>query len=67
MLDDILPLTPAHWVLYGLTGDLTAEQARQLWRPYLDLVERVQAGEDVRKPAKRNGQRKANGRKGGAR
>lgn len=58
-----LPITPPHLVLYGLAGDLTPAQARQLWRPVLDLVERVQAGDDVSKPPKR----KADRRRGGAR
>ena len=63
---DFLPINPAHLVLYGLAGDLTPAQARLLWRPFLDLVDRVQAGEDVSTPSKRT-QRKADRRRGGAR
>lgn len=63
---DFLPINPAHLVLYGLAGDLTPAQARLLWRPFLDLVERVQAGEDVSQPPKGT-RRTAKARRGGAR
>lgn len=61
-----LPLTANHLVLYAFAGGLTGEQAQAARRPFHDLVDRVQAGEDVSKPAKRN-QRKADRRRGGAR
>lgn len=41
-----LPVSPVHLVLYGLIGALAEEQAKKLWRPLLDMVERVEAGED---------------------
>lgn len=47
------PTTPSHVVLYGLIAALSEVQARQLWRPLLELVEATEKPDDTTKPLAR--------------
>lgn len=42
VLPSSFPSSPVHLTLYGYIGDLDEELARQLRRPLLDLIERIQ-------------------------
>jgi hypothetical protein len=47
------PQTPYHWALYAFSATLTELQARYIRSTMLSLVERVERGEDVTKPARK--------------
>ena len=42
----LFPSSPLHFSAYGLIGDLTEDQVRQLIRPLMDLVESIRNSEE---------------------